>query len=134
MKTFYVGIKGLVRDPSRGVLLLHKPSGKNGFWELPGGRIDGDESFESTLIRELNEELPGIKNIEIGELLGAFRVSKEYPDNTGLVLLYFDVQATLPDSVVISDEHDDFTFFNGHGDMPEPINPVVRGLLEKIDD
>lgn len=120
-----------MRDPSRGVLLLHKYRDKNGFWELPGGRIDGDESFESTLIRELKEELPGIKNIKVGKLLGAFRVSKDFSNDIGLVLLYFDVNAVLPDTVVISDEHDDFTFFNGHGAIPEPTNPVVRELLEK---
>ncbi len=41
------------------VLVQQRPEGKAmaGLWEFPGGKVEGDESLEQTLIRELKEEL-----------------------------------------------------------------------------
>ena len=41
------------------VLVQQRPEGKAmaGLWEFPGGKVEGNESLEQTLIRELKEEL-----------------------------------------------------------------------------
>lgn len=46
-------------DPDRRVLLAQRPKGKSlaGLWELPGGKVEPGESPETTVIRELDEEL-----------------------------------------------------------------------------
>jgi len=48
----------LVDDDGR-VLLAKRPEGRSmaGLWELPGGKINGGETPEAALIRELSEEL-----------------------------------------------------------------------------
>jgi 8-oxo-dGTP pyrophosphatase MutT (NUDIX family) len=56
---FQVGIKALVRNKAREVLMVHIPawSGNDAHWDLPGGRVDPGEKFLDTLNRELLEEI-----------------------------------------------------------------------------
>ena len=98
MKTFFVGVKGVI---------LKGGAGRD-FWEVPGGRIDDNESLQQTLIRELNEELPNIQNIEIGDVLDAFRVHKNIEGEVSLTLIFFKVKADFNGSPQISDEHVDW--------------------------
>jgi 8-oxo-dGTP pyrophosphatase MutT (NUDIX family) len=132
MKKFYVGIKGVVRDQTYGIILLHREYKSGDFWDTPGGRIDADEDFKATLTRELDEELPGIQNIKIGKLLGAHRVQKDIDGDISLVLLYFLVDAKLPDPVQISDEHESYTWLKKHGDLPSGLNPEIKKILEAL--
>ena len=55
-------VVGVLRNESRKLLIAKRQDHQfmAGFWELPGGKIEGDETTEQTIIRELNEEL-GIK-------------------------------------------------------------------------
>jgi ADP-ribose pyrophosphatase YjhB (NUDIX family) len=57
-RLFQVGIKALITD-SDGRILLLQSQAKDGTerWDLPGGRMDENESFMQTLSRELIEEI-----------------------------------------------------------------------------
>ena len=134
MKTFYIGIKGLIRDKEKGVLLLHKAGGQDSFWEAPGGRMDDGESFEQTLTRELSEELPGISNIQIGKLLGTHHVTEKYTNDIGLVLLFFDVTASLPSPLTLSDEHQGAQFFKPGENLPDSVNDTLKELISGLKD
>jgi len=59
-----------------------------GHWDIPGGRINGNEDFKVTLNRELSEELPGIEVSGINDFLGAYRLPKDINEDISLVLLY----------------------------------------------
>ena len=61
----------------------HADAHLGGFWEFPGGKREGDESFESCLVRELREEL-GIE-VAIHELVET--IEHDYGDKR--VLLKF---------------------------------------------
>ena len=44
---------------SNKILITSRPEGKflSGYWELPGGKLLNDESFEDCAVRELYEEI-----------------------------------------------------------------------------
>lgn len=106
MKTFFVGVKGVVvRDDK--VLLLKKAGGED-FWEVPGGRVDGDETLQETLIRELQEEVPNIQNISIGNVLNAYRLHKDIVEDVSLTLVFFEVNASFEGDPEISEEHSEW--------------------------
>jgi 8-oxo-dGTP diphosphatase len=65
---FHVGAKALLRNTEGKLLILQKSpkkphhSSKDCFWDLPGGRLQKNESMERALKREIHEET-GLNNI-----------------------------------------------------------------------
>lgn len=131
MKTFYVGIKGIIIDKDQGALLLRRDQESGVFWDIPGGRMDNDEDFIETLQRELSEELPGSEVEKVGDLLGSYRLHKDIDGEISLVLLYFAVTAKLPDPIQLSEEHDGSLWVKTVDQIPDGLNDVAAGILRK---
>lgn len=105
-KLVNVGVKGAVVNRGK-VLVLQRTSTitpKVEFWDLPGGRINGDESIFETLDRELHEEILNLRTYRVGKLLHLWRHPKDFPEGHGLVIVCYKVNAEL-DHVELSEEH-----------------------------
>ncbi|MDB5183956.1 MAG: hypothetical protein JWO07_637 [Candidatus Saccharibacteria bacterium] len=101
---FNVGVKAAVVRGEK--LLIVKHATKN-FWDVPGGRIDDNESITQTLTREIAEELPNATIVGIGNVICDFRVPDVTLDNGGgLLLLVHAVELSFDgDDIAISSEH-----------------------------
>lgn len=130
IKTFHVGVKAVIHTEN-GVLLI-KHAG--GWWDMPGGRIDDDESLEQALDREISEEIEGASLKTIHKQLLADRPKRETENDVGLVLVYFDVEVNLPPDFKLSEEHTEYRWIQKGDTLPEPLNPVMaRIVLETLE-
>jgi len=78
---FPVSVKGVVVRDGRVVLLKNE----RGEWELPGGKLEADESPEVCVAREIREEL-GL-DVTVAGLIDAW-VYQAAPEGRVLVLTY----------------------------------------------
>lgn len=104
-QSYYIGVKGIVRDQDGRVLILKDYS--TGKWEVPGGRMDEGQTIEEAFSREIGEEIEGASLEEFGDLLyaaqGAFTVENAHK----LFLIFYSVKVQLPNKLVLSSEHAD---------------------------
>lgn len=93
---FHVGVKALVLNENNEILLLRiNPKELKGnnpeHWDLPGGRIEGNDSIEVTLVKEIEEEL-GTRDIEIIEHFDTLISNMKVPlenETVGLMLIVY---------------------------------------------
>lgn len=123
-KLFQVGVKALVTDKSGRVLLLKATKGfHDAHWDLPGGRIEDNQTPEDALRREIEEEI-GVQDVSNilfhSGCISNFELTFEDIGTVGLVLMAYEV--TLPDSVSIrlSDEHTDYEWVD-RSELPERL-------------
>jgi TDG/mug DNA glycosylase family protein len=62
------GVRALVLDPADRILLVRFKDELGDWWSTPGGGVEGDESDENALARELAEEV-GLHDYELGPLI-----------------------------------------------------------------
>lgn len=101
MHVFYVGVKAVVVDEGR-VLLLERQRGAGRWWDLPGGRLEAQESINDGLRRELHEEI-GADDFKVSRLLSAARIP-DLPNGIGLMLLLYGVSIPFKEAT-LSPEH-----------------------------
>ena len=86
MKIIYVS--SCLLKKSNKVLITSRPKGKflSGFWELPGGKLLNNESFEDCAVRELYEEI-GV-NINKEDLKNIDLITHRYKKNIIVMMIY----------------------------------------------
>ena len=85
MKTI-TAVVGVLRNKNNDILIAERRADQfmAGFWELPGGKIEPNESPEQAITRELQEELA----IEIQQLSLHQTMSHDYEDRTINLSIY----------------------------------------------
>ncbi len=109
---------GLILRPDGSLLLGQRPEGKpwEGWWELPGGKIEPGETVLQALARELQEEL----NIQVTQSTPWVEYTHEYPKN--IVHLMF-CRVTGWEGAPESAENQALAWV--HPDQPLPVSPLL---------
>lgn len=99
-----------------------------GCYELPGGTVEGSETHQDALMREVVEET-GLAIRAIGELLGVSEFSTK-PDVCALNFVY---HLELEEGVVtLSIEHDDYCFIDVDEAQNLPLTDNARRALAML--
>jgi 8-oxo-dGTP diphosphatase len=135
IKDCNVGIKALLVVDGK-CLIVKRVEPTHEYWDVPGGRIDNDETLSETLARELKEELPSLVSYTIRDVVGAYRFRRNITNNRALVLIFYKVEAE-PFDVVLSDEHTEYLWIGRENiallnERSFPIEPNLRILIEKV--
>lgn len=82
MKRVHVAA-AVIRDGSGKILIARRADTQHqgGLWEFPGGKVEADESVQTALARELQEEL----GIVVGAARPLIKVRHDYPDKQVLL-------------------------------------------------
>lgn len=109
--------------PMRALLVKRSLDEENyaGYWSIPGGHLDGEETPQQAAVREVKEEIG--HDVDVGEL--------EEVADSGRHKTY---RAFVDDEFepALNAEHTEFSWVALSGDLPKPLHPGVKGALAKI--
>lgn len=131
MKSFYVGVKAIVENDNKILLLKRSPKKTHAqyFWDVPGGRIDGEETIDEAMKRELSEEIGFTGAFTIEKVVHTYRLPFDVENKHGLLLVYYKVSADVSE-VQLSEEHSEFRWI-AKEDLPtffeQEADTVLRG-------
>lgn len=105
---FHIGIKALILNEKKEILLLYGEKNGDKFWDLPGGRMQVGEGIEEALRRETEEEL-GVsgKLLVMQGLFDATLSNFKKPNAEGAYLMLIVFKCKLPGDhdFVMDEEH-----------------------------
>lgn len=133
VKTFHIAIKAVIVKDDKALIV--KDTGRYPGFDLPGGKIDENETINQALKRELFEEI-GLIDFKIEELLFVFERSDYKNNNISLMLIFYKVKAN-DFTVKLSEEHTEYKWISGK-EFKEFVvknefrNDGVKTALEKV--
>lgn len=135
---FHLGAKALIVNNKGQLLLLQQNPKKSintkaGRWDIPGGRIQKNETLEDTLRREVYEEI-GIEQLYNIEpflmVLTALRIRLSESD-VGLIFATYLCSIPENSTICLSDEHIQYEWVSIDKAI-EHLSHFPKSLLEKL--
>jgi len=118
----------IIKDEQGRILLMHRNDGRYDHWEIPGGKIEPDESPEAAAVREIKEELD-IK-VEIQEKLG----EKKFIDRgQKLHYTWFSAKITDGESKVAEPQKFDDLHYFSPTEMKKMFDNLSLGAQNYLD-
>lgn len=125
---FFVAVKGLIIKDERFLVIKRsdKARGEHFYWELPGGRLEFNESTHDALVREIEEEV-GL-SVDVGDPISTWNFVRN--KHTQIVGLTFLCRAS-NDRVILSEEHNDYAWIKYEEIDDYDIFPAVLQEMKK---
>lgn len=135
---FTVGVKVLFKNTDGKYLLLLKDKkeceehGVKIHWDIPGGRIDKNESVEEALLREIKEEI-GITSFSKGNILGVTisNFAQLFADNKLLLVVYEGILQE-DDKIILNNEHTEYKWVDANEAMQLLADKYPKHFLETL--
>jgi len=107
-----VGVCAIIRNEKGEVLLIKhkKRTPWHGYWILPGGKLENNESLEECVEREIREELGVVCRAK--KLLNVFVSSVSARLGVPVVLIFYEVSVDSFDFKLKKDEIEDARWFS----------------------
>ena len=118
-------------DKDGRVLIAQRPEGKSmaGLWEFPGGKVEGGETPEAALIRELREEL-AVDTVE--SCLAPFTFASHAYDDFHLLMPLYVCRKWEGQVTPMENQQIKWVMPMGLGDYPMP--PADKPLIAMLRD
>jgi 8-oxo-dGTP pyrophosphatase MutT (NUDIX family) len=119
---YFIAAKALIRD-GKNLLITHDIFGS---WDIPGGRIKGDEfakPLEEVLDRKLREELGANVQYQIGRPNTFFQVERNeagIDQKVGIFAVGYEV-SYLGGEIMLGEHHDEYRWVNINNFQPETL-------------
>jgi len=126
-QSYYVGVKGLIRNKAEILVLRDTSTGK---WELPGGRIDKGGDIKSSFAREIEEEIKGARLKKLGKIIHAAQGDFLVENNYTLLLLFYLAIVDLPKTIILSKEHSGSAWVSAYSLLKYNIYSTDRAAIE----
>lgn len=128
-RKYPVSVKGIVYHDGKLVLLKNERDE----WELPGGKLEPDESPEVCLQREIQEELN--VEVEVGELIDVWVYDILGKVKVVIITYLCHINQAAPVDIRLSYEHKELGFHPFGGleglKMPEGYKRSIRKMSER---
>lgn len=124
-----VGVKILIEYQGRYLFLRRAQSFQSGpqKWDIPGGRIEPEESLEEALAREVKEET-GLVVDKVDKIISAQDI---FVKDAGVHVVRLTYLGTASGDIKISDEHDGFRWMARDEVLTEPhVDSYLRQVLD----
>lgn len=133
MQLFGVSVSGFLRRKDK-VLLIRRAKSNHflpGYFELPGGKMLHDETPRIALLREYQEET-GLKVT----VVSPYATFSYYYDNLEfgrikVVDIQYYVRHGHPEEIILSDEHDDYSWSANTDLHKYKISPESLAVIKK---
>ncbi len=123
-----VTVGALIEDASGRVLMIRTPKWSD-LWGIPGGKIEGGETSEDALRREVKEETQlDIADIRFALVQDCIHSPEFYRDEH-FVLLNYTCRCAGPPDVKLNDEAREFRWLSPEQALALPLNQPTRKLL-----
>lgn len=110
------------------LLLLHRTTDDYSQWELPGGKVESDETAEAAAVREVGEEL-GVTARLVGTLgVGEFQQNDKEYRYTWFQAVITSGEATIKEPQTF----DDLEYFEVEDLLSLALSENMKVLLEQI--